>query len=67
MDKGHPSGRPIRQVKRGIPAKLNWPRDEMVVPRLNHPTRELVGGFGFAVPPEPEDAMTFETRTKRRR
>jgi hypothetical protein len=64
--KDHPSGRPLRQPRRGIPQQIVWPRTECVVPRLNHQREQLAGGFGFGVPAEPEDSMWHETRAKKR-
>ena len=57
----HPSGNPIRHARRGIPSHTHWPREDCVVPRLNHPRRELAGGFGFRIPEEPDDDMYLET------
>ena len=62
----HPSGKPLRQVKRGISPQVAWPREDFVVPRLNHIRRELPGGFGIPTPMEPEDTMYLETRTGKR-
>lgn len=64
MKERHPSGKPVRQPKRGIPHPM-WPREGYLLPRLNYPQRDLTGGFGFRVPDEPEDSMYLETRTKR--
>jgi hypothetical protein len=62
--KKHPSGRPIRHVKKGIEPKTHWPREYFVIPRLNHPMRDLAGGFGFRML-KPEDDMYLETRAKK--
>ena len=62
----HPSGRPVRRPKVGIPQQVRWPRTDFVVPRLNNQRDELPGGFGFSLPPEPDDAMYLETRAKKR-
>ena len=67
MSRDHPSGKPIRFPRRGIKQHIPWPREEMVVPRLNTIGRELVGGFGFRMTDEPEDPMWMETRAKQRR
>lgn len=65
MKNRHPSGKPLRQTKRGVPQIVMWPRENFVVPRLNHPRRELSGGFGFRCPPEPDEDMYLETWAKR--
>lgn len=66
MKKQHPSGRPIRDhIVKSAPRPVGtstgfWNE------RLNMPTRhDLPGGFGFRLPPEPEDSMWLETRAKR--
>lgn len=64
---GHPSGRPIRErIIKAYPQPRPW-LEGYLCPRLNDaPTVELVGGFGFVRPEEPEDPMYLETRAKHR-
>lgn len=64
----HPSGRPIRErTVKGYAQPRPW-LEGFICPRLNaSPIIELVGGFGFARPTEPEDPMYLETRAAKRR
>lgn len=61
----HPSGRPVRiQIVKAY-SQVRWPLDGFVTVRLN--TVERAGGFGFRLPPEPDDPMHHETRASKLR
>ena len=60
----HPSGRPLRQAKRGVSQAIVWPREDYVVPRLNQPRKDLTGGFGFRIAP-PDEEFYLQTWAKR--
>ena len=65
----HPSGRPVRsRIIKGY-SQIRGTLDGFVVSKLNAPepsSMELVGGFGFRLPEEPEDPMYLETRAMTR-
>lgn len=65
MRERHPSGKPVRQPKRGIPHQT-WPREGFVLPRLNYPQRDMAGGFGFQLPGDIDEPMYLETWARRR-
>lgn len=51
----HPSGRPRRHARRADHSWTRPTRDCFLVDRLNHPRRELTGGFGFRIEREYDD------------
>ncbi len=59
----HPSGRPKREPKRPVTTYVNPPREGYLIDRLNIQRKE--GGFGFRLPPEPDDPMYLETWARR--
>lgn len=64
MDKKHPSGKPQPKARKPVTTYFQPPREGYLIDRLNVQRRE--GGFGFQMPPEPEDPMYLETWAKRR-
>ncbi len=65
MPAKHPSGRPIRRTKKGIPALTHWPRESAVVLKLNAPARSLAGGFGFRMEPVDDEDFYHMTWAKK--